>query len=282
MAIDINEFIKLFAFAPANFIEESFKEVRIRFTANELVQISNEIGQTDSISFLNDRDLLKISVFVGDDDPIDYYSPGSTVNFFREVFNRLEIREDDEKIEIHFDIIKKTVYGILSIYFPDKFIEYVSDLELTEVLHGLHNEFQQEQKLILQPLTGKLTFRTATIASDINKVDSRFMSYEMRESRVASLNSIGNFNLTNSFKFIPDDFHILECSNQQLKILFNKICAIYSTAYLFDIIAVSKSIIDYKLNGYKTIIGQLDFRILRERHLAEYFRIYDWTFKGEI
>lgn len=276
----IDDFLSLFSFKKDNLIQETFKEFTAILKTKDLISSPNENDVIKHLRFLNPRDMLKFSIIIGDDDPIDYYSSQDYKPFFSEVNNRLEIREDEE-IEIHISITKNKIDGKISIYFPEMLFEYLLTLDLKGLLYVLNNAFGGGSFLHLESQTEDISFQTKTLWFTNYAVTNFEVDNIILKSEITSLSkSICYFNALNQYSFVPDDFHVTKSSSNRFSTLFNRLCVAYSIGFLYDITTIDKSSIEYKLNGYKSIKGTIEFNDIKEDDANEYFNIYKWCYDG--
>jgi hypothetical protein len=267
-------FLSLFGLAEIE-IKESYDTVKL--TANNIA-LPDKVKFKEILSSINNRDRMFLSLSVGDNDAIMYHN-NSTIDFFFEYENALKIKNDDENILFSIKIEKQIENGKISVYFLDKFIEYLNGDELS--LIDKFNVFRRvcnNQPMFFETQIDSVSFFTQTIQFDsINEPIKISNISETRKLRTESIKSLCHNNL--SKEYIPNDFHELSTSNNEtIKILFRKLSIISSIAYLFDIVQINNENILYRLNGYKAISGQISFSDLKTNSADEYYKIYDWVY----
>lgn len=63
-----------------------------------------------------------------------------------------------------------------------------------------------------------------------------------------------------------------------LRTFFDRIALLYAISYIFDNISIEDNLIRFRLNGYKTIIGEIIFNEINTDSLKEYISIYEWCY----
>ena len=246
--------------------------------------VNPSISGQDILSNINTRDKIGIHFYIPEEeDSIDYLS--TTDSNWSEFIDELTSEEVKEgKIKIH---IEKTLQNNqLSIYNIDKFTEYIESLSLSQFLAVLNNSFSSFLIFEIQDDTYH-EWNTSTIAFINNK-----SSYKIdgigdinRENRIKEARILC-YNETEKYKILPEDlFPVSYDKTNKLQTDFIKACMIYTSSMIVDYSSIKENIYTYKLNGFKTLNGQIDINCLPNIQVDTescntVFEIYQWLYLG--
>jgi len=273
MSLTVQSFLETFNFQSIT-ITESFEEVKVN-----LLEV--QIGTFDSVKFfhslgfLNIKDRLQFSVMIGEREPVDFYSQNDPTVFIDELQRQIELLEN-EVVIINFIIYKNQVEERLSVYFSEHLLAYFESLPLLN-LFTLFNQFIEPKGcLVLENQNPGFKIETASVRW-VDKGDLTFLSFNKRDNVLECLRSSCHTN-TASLSLIPEDFKVVQCSVPALQKIFNRLAIVLSVIALFDITSVTDNKVSYKLNGYKSISGEIDFKVIKPDFSNTYFQIYQWVY----
>lgn len=268
-------------------ILENISEVLI--SVNISLIYTPTTDQLNSVLFLlNDRDSLHISI-KQEETVIENFncSDSNIVNFdtYMETI-RSNISGDD--VNLIFTITKRTKNNYISIYYPEIFLKWIniqpiryklSALKMTFVYdQAIVFEFQDENKFDYQTRSIKFISKGIAITQPNDILD-------LRLERASQIKNISYSNLSYEFFFIPDDFYPISRSNScppSMKLFLDQFCLLHSIIYLFDTVIIKEdnNDIDYKLNGYKSINGNVNIDDIDLNSSTLYYDIYKWSYEG--
>lgn len=243
----------------------------------------NEIE--DSYNFLYPSDDFFLSVSFGSSDSITFNSTkGKITDFVNELSDENEYHLDD-KISIKITITKHLNNNCCAIYNLSTFISTLKNLNANQFLSVFTRIFSEKEYVIFRVYDLVNTFNTESIYfSDFSSTPLLKTSFD-RKRHLEDFNSTCNFSSNNSNqKLCPYDFKIINCSSDnrlsQLFNLFEYYTTLLSVIYLFDITEINENQLIYKINGYKTIKGEVDLKKLEIKKTKQYFDIYKWVYTG--
>ena len=276
MAQTLIDFLSLFG-ESYNVEREDFDSVMIGITDDFPIPPVQDFI-TD---FLNGRDKIFMTFQMGDNEPIVYTMGKEYGAFVEECNDQIKLREsEDLKLEIK--INKKNIDNVISIYSFVAFAKYICSLSLHDIVAVF-------SPILNKPLCFEVLFENIKICTSsitfapvgtINSQDSP-KHYLLRNPRGEAVKNLCHSTLRNYGCFLPEDFCITQSQpeNSDICDVLNRLALLYAISYLFENVTVkSNSVFNYKLNGYKTIAGEIDFNTLQIESLEEYIKIYDWCY----
>ena len=260
---------------------ESDKVFEATFTSSNY-KSKIDLKSDNIISFLNSRDNLYISIQFGLNDSIVYNSNNQKLEDYKVLLDKDAKFYEEGSIEINLTINKKTENGTCTIYDLSVYTQSLNTLTVLEFISIYSTLFESFSNIKFEVLNLKDEFYSNTIS--FCKINSDFKSeiFENRNSIIENFKSICHFNHSDKIKILPSDFSIIKSNDQEsnLNIIFKKYETILSIIYLFDITNLDKNDFFYKINGYKSIKGELELSQIDFKKLEEYFEIYKWVYNG--
>lgn len=256
-------------------VTERFDAVNITLTANKYKALS-ATSFSAALNFLDNRDSLHIAVVVDDGDPLDFYSNGDVDEFVNDFENKLSV-VDDETIKIIIDITKNIKDGILSLYFEPNFYAYLATLSLQALFQEFDRYIEKSNFLIFEFQNAGTEAHTNSIWF-VNKGNTASPIQIDRQPLINKAKSACYYNLIAKHKLTPDDFVFEVLGEQGLGRLFNVSAIALSAALLFDIVNIQNNSIEYRLNGYKSINGSIDFSKIEPDNENQYVKIFRWVY----
>lgn len=272
----LEKLIGLFDYIESS-ISENFNEVKILLKGETYLDL-DIYRLEEAIADLNLRDKLQISVLIGDNEPIDYYTPDHVQNFVFELNKRMGVRED-EPIEIIVTITKKQVNGLLSIYNYSYFLIFLEKQELWNLLTQFNNYLAPTGFLMFENQNQGTVFNTNSIYV-VNKEDTIVLKPVDRSKIISKARTVAYSNFFTEFELLPEDFILRSNVKNHFANLLERLAIVAAQAYLFDNFTIEGSLIRYKLNGYKTIIGSINFAEIKNDVDHQLESIYTWTYNS--
>lgn len=231
------------------------------------------------LGFLQKRDSLSFTITDDGDDPLSFYSVSPELEFLSKLKRLQELYLGDERVEAELTIHKKKANDTLTIYDLHTFITTISEKTITQALAVFTRAFSSANELIFEVLNLDKGFHTSTVF--FCPIGSAIAYPTITRSKVLEdVRSLSYFTNSTSFPLIPDDFKIINHNS-----LYEPFCArleflssILAVVFLFDITSLTNNTLSYKLNGYKTLKGEVELTTLT--NFEGYYKIYQWTFNS--
>lgn len=270
-------------------ILESISEVSASVNIS-LVDIPTSEQLNSALSFLSERDSLHISI-KQEGTVIENFncsnSNKASINF-DSYMETIQSNMSGSNVNLIFTIAKRTRNNYISIYYPETFFNWIhlqpikyklSALKMTFVYNqAIVFEIQDETKFDYQTRSIKFISKGITILQPDDILD-------LRLERASQIKNISYSNLSYEFFFIPDDFYVISNNNScspSIKLFMDQLCLLHSIIYLFDTVIIKEdnNDFDYKLNGYKSINGNLNINDIELSSSILYYNIYKWVYEG--
>lgn len=258
-------------------------DVTIEETFDTFTYTSKLLGK--HLSFLYTREYIH-SVFATCTDrdkllvAIDHLTESRVI--FREIglidSNLSESFEEQYTYTLRVVIDKNNINNHISIYSSNKFIEWIKeDIELKDCFDKYIDILSITGQIYLETLdetevnlsTKKITFIKQDKCSII---PDRIKVLEQRKDYCfVSGDTVP--------EIIPEDFLLLnESEDQELNLLFNKLCLLSIFTFISDISEFKDDAIKYKMYGYKTIKDEFTLDNMNTSSLIQLFKIYTWIY----
>jgi hypothetical protein len=264
-------------FVEESIIEENLIEVKLSVKCSDLA-IPSEENFKKITAEINSRDSVNISI-VQNDLTWNYVQEDEECSYEQFTQNCLTIQQSEEK-EIIISITKKNNNQNISIYCPDFFFKYLNNLSLSGFLLKINDAFDMENHIVFEVQDNSFNeFSTKTIKF-ISKRSQVTNEEFNRKEKIDKIKNLCYCNIISKYQFTPDDFHPTNKNNTTLDNLFCKYSLLYSAIFIFDILNIDVSNIEYKLNGYKTINQKLKFSDIDVSSYEIYYQIYSWIYEG--
>ena len=259
-------------------ISEDYSEVKITINCPN-GKCPTETDLNVILSELNPRDSLHCSI-LKDDDVVGNYDTSQNSNF-TEYINTCSNCLNNGDFELKITIVKTIKTQIVSIYYLNKFIEYLSTQPIIFFLDKINETLNNNDFIVFEVQDNSFTeFATQTIKfipKDKQIINSNNINRTEKNNKIKNL---CHCSIISNYQFTPDDFYPTTKNNTALDTIFSRMSLLYSAIFLFDIFSIDKSNIEYKLNGYKTISQKLDFQNIDISSFEVYYQIYSWVYEG--
>lgn len=254
-------------------IEIKVEGINIQFPEEEIFN--------RNIEFINNRDNIHLS-FLHKNQVIENFSSRTNTSFNNFIETLKQNTTGKTRFELILTIEKKNREGKVSIYFIDQFINGLDALTFIDLLVVFRELFANRNFIFFEILDqeSKIELITSSIIFTTNNSNTVLSNNELGK-RKEKIKNICHCNIIDEYNYSPDDFYPVKLSSSQnLNNLFKKISITYSLIYLFDIVNIFGNEIDFKLNGYKTIIKKLPISLLSLKASEAYYNIYEWVYSG--
>ncbi|MTK53452.1 hypothetical protein [Paludibacter sp.] len=256
-------------------IQENYSEVIIKVSCPN-GKIPSEDDFKKLLLEINSRDSIHISILEGQEivDVFNSAHEGDFDSFINECKECLQ----NSPFDLRITIVKNNIKQIISVYYPDNFIKYLSDLSVIYFLEVITNSlngndyiiYEVQDESFISFSTNRIKFVAQGIQPTINKID---------RDNLDKIKNLCHSDIISQFKFIPDDFYPLG-NNIILNELFQRVTLFYCAIFLFDILNVNNNKLNYRLNGYRTISQDISISDINLSSYEIYYQIYTWVYEG--
>lgn len=251
-----------------------------------LSEVINELFNLYELKSERDNFIVKISDNTSDES-VSLDCKKSLDNVIHIYNKRNKIKDEDEMICFELEIYKECLHYI-SVYSIQKFKESIFPdyYDINNILKKFENWFEKNKckyELILDK--GNLETQTFVFIDRETKLSNIFLEEVKREELYELLNENCNYIGDQTLKLIPDDFSLVECSENLSEIgnIFNILRDVYSIIFLANLSKVNNDNFYYRLDGYKTVQKYFSFskfcQGVIKKNDDSIFKIYQWVYK---
>lgn len=234
------------------------------------------------------QDSISISVVHEDSDPITLTSieDERIDRFCSDISALLNLKDENDKYQVTVNITKKINDGIVSIYNLKEFTDKIQSQTLEGLCFIFSTLFKYNNTItfisneISSPLNSKTIFFSNNSSLNITQVEPF-----NRKERIEKIKTMSHFFQSSETILIPEDFDFdFDNSNfhgQGFDIIFKRMCLITIINALFDVSEiVQKDLINFRLEGYKAITGNIKSTDICLNSLKEYLEVYKWVYSS--
>lgn len=275
----IDKYFKtLFRQYEINSVKENDKYLDYEFTIKGLKETQlNEVE--NSLTFLHLRDKFVLTIEDNNGDPISFYSESNTLKGFVTALDK-ESKFGSEKLNASFIINKERIDNTISIYDLSAFTETLKGLNASEFFTVIGRAVSELEYVIFSVDGLIQSFSSDTIYFVPSNGTQYTIKTNRRLKRLDAIKNVSYFAQSEALQLIPNDLRINNTAeNKDLHSLMNKCSLSLAVIYLFDITSLNENVLDFKINGYKSLKGQVNLSEFNETY-EEYFKIYDWVYTG--
>lgn len=256
-------------------VEESLAEVNIQIGSVAIEGFSAD-ALLAALNLLSHRDKILVSVFFGDNDPLELNGIPKYKEFTEEILRTNEIR-DEEEITVRIKIKKPLDFGVISIYSVDQLSVFLESLSLIALISEFDKLIKKEGYLIFEVQSPVEESRSDSIWI-VNRNFSGSPTKLERALASDRAKTSCHFNLLPTLTLVPEDFRFSNSDVGPIGKVFRRLSIVLSVAFLFDITIIDEVNFQYKINGYKSISGTVDIGGLNDDLEEQYFKIYEWVY----
>jgi hypothetical protein len=234
-------------------------------------------------SSLPSRDGMTIAVaFDSESFSINSKDSERLKDFLDQVRTHIQVGEPGDRVSLRITINKSTDCSILSLYSLDAFVQTLEAKPLREMFGVFAEIARLDANLTIQTIEGTRDFQTKTTLF-CPKARSEEKPRRRAELRLKR-SELAHFEDDDS-AIVPDDFFLVTRSpDERLNALFDKLCFVSCVTFLADIsrfrIEGDRETLWFKLNGYRSISGDLDLSAVDPSMVSELHRVYEWVYSG--
>lgn len=284
----ITRITQMFSSAPMEQEGKSVEDLNELTAYYEVHQFDKDLPAALNLDGLNERDVLTIGLFDGVDDTAseERVFRSDAMDGWDSFLQYFSGIDKDEPIKIKLSIAKRRVHGKSSVYCPDLFANYLKSLGLKEVI-DLFDGIQQNRPLCVEYQEGAISLVGPSMAFVSN---GHTPVYPAKPTLNEDVIEQGKFLCCNDLikdNLKPTDFELKGKDNAEHPImpLMQKAAMLYSLCFLFDYVTLTGNQLHYKLNGYKTLTGDIDVETvygaeIDEASWSKYLDIFKWQYNG--
>jgi hypothetical protein len=243
----------------------------------------NNLSKDKFIVALNEfpsRDNVSVEFNIDDNNWIRYSDDFK--DFESDINKEYSVKDEDSELNLKIRISKNTS-ECTTIYSLDKFIEYISDLDLKSILEMFNNlDNEHTSFIVFEVLENSFEpFRTSKFV--FNKAGNKDLNVNVldRKDLLIRRDNLCNFQNAISYKYIPQDFYLdSDCKYPEFKALFDKLLAFFSIVFIANISSLDKTNFFFQVDGYKGLKNKFNFsEELSINSSHTFFEIYNWCYK---
>lgn len=184
--------------------------------------------------------------------------------------------DSDSTIKVSIIIEKTILDNTFSIYSYSSFSKDLLQLTVIEVMESFSLLLKEREYLIFDLFEQNYFFTTGTLAfvsGDKKTICKNFL----RGKRLHSCKETTYFYDMSAFELLPDDFSIeIDCEDNPLTTLFNKIRTILSLIYLSTSSSLENGSLKMQISGQRNI--EFIYNLDDIKNNEELFKIYSWIY----
>lgn len=248
-------------------------------------RLKKKISYLDIVEFkklISERDSVNTKVILDGSEPY-FISKEEDLNDLNASFNV----DDGLQLSLLFDITKKSVNNTLSIYCLQKFLEFLLEKNMLQLLNildkHLNSNVLNKWEIVSNNET-KIIFRSTLIAIYYGSYEhNQVINNSERDAIIYNRNLYSNLQNLSRHWFLPSDFNNLEenDSESQLNLLLEKIKIMLSIAFLSNNSFISESgdVFTFGLNDTRYLTYKSSFENLLVSEAKSLYDIYKWVFE---
>lgn len=275
--------------ASAGQLSEDFESATFKAAATKL-KIPSEVEIRNALLGMASRDLLHCDVIIDDGEPISFHSaqPDSIPTFVNQLPDVLSVASADGQtptVRLEISVEKKLVAGELTLLSLEAIAKYLVATPLKLHLVRFSDLVKHDKTIRFICDDSLKEFRTETFWFINKNPGSKISDVNRgREAIFSKRNEVCHFEEAAEIKAIPEDFFLQDRSgNAAIDEMFDKLCLVTSLIFVADIFEFrAENLVFYKMNGYKSIMGTIDWNALDGSLAGTYFKVYQWIYEGGV
>lgn len=260
---------------------EKFDECEFQYVGRNIV-LPDEENINGFLLHNKWTDDVDVIITLGELDPVIYQNTtNNEKQFYANLKSKIPYYEHDAEIKIKLKISKKSENPAINIYSIKAFSDFLEGLSVKDFLQILSSRLVLYDKIIFKSAEISNSFNTNSIyfKKQDDDPDSSLFE-ESRKERIGKISSSCSFNNTQTIKLQPEDlFFMQEHTHSKIDNAFKKALSALIITCLFDITSLEKDNLTYRLNGYKSINGDVEIAAPL-KSLRIYYEIYKWVYSS--
>ncbi|MBE9175216.1 hypothetical protein IQ225_07670, partial [Synechocystis salina LEGE 06155] len=230
-----------------------------------------------------ERDEWFLRIIIGGNDPVTIKSNNDNINEFKEnISEKIKYFDnEDGLIKLELSIKKILENGHISIYVFNEFCSFLDGLSPIKFLDIISKDLETNTYLYFEFVSSdNKKYKSQHIGIGIKPVNDDSNNTGRLSNKVKQNCHFINFS---QYPYLPSYFYLVErpSENDIITNLFDKLAVVFLIASIYDVVTIhERNNLTFKLNGYKTIEGNLDIKNKNtpNESINTYFKIYDWIY----
>lgn len=285
----VTRMARLFSSAPREIVAESEEIINGLTAYYQIGQFDRQLPANLTLDGLNSRDVLTLGLFDGVDDNASeqHVFRSDNPKEWAEFVHAFENMDKDDPVKLKLAITKYHGERKCSVYDEELFGKFLSELGMSDFL------------VMLDELIENGSFCFEYQEGNVSLVGERLAFVSLGHTPLYKARTGLNDNATEQGKFtscndlickhlLPTDFDLAgnDLDAKPLQPLLRKAAMLYALCFLFDYLTLSEEgTLHYKLNGYKTLTGDIDIASIGEADISEqsglkYLEVFKWLYNG--
>lgn len=264
-----------------SFEKEILIEEKINFFNLEVICKSkpniNEEKLNEILSIIREYDSFSMIIQLEQNEPVTINSRNDSNRFIQDFIESTGHFEAGEKFSFKLKIDKSKAGKIRTIYSYKHFLIFWNEIEPIKLLDVLNEILQSFGIIQLQTVESNIA-SIFTKKIFLNRELQVLPSFNNNESLLKENCHFGN---AEKYNITPDTFYLIDRTNIDLLEKLDILCSLFSIIFLFDITSINNELLKYKINGYRTINGEIKIDSELAKSKDAYYEIYDWCYSSE-
>ncbi|BDB69122.1 hypothetical protein Cthiooxydans_15340 [Comamonas thiooxydans] len=260
-------------------VNETLSDVHLTFVLNKIIEDFPE-NLFSALKARPERDRFRLS-FIGADEKT---WNSTDVVFGDEVASLIveSLEEDGDTCRFELSITKDVAHEKLSVYFLKELDSYFGKTDYLEILQSLNRKFNGAINFEVFEETERFGSKTI-VFSQINQAPI-FQNFhgraEVKNGFRENCSPVDFENIAGNL--LPSDFFMeTKCIYSNIESFFRSACGVLSMVFIANSSRIDSNLsLDYKLLGYKSVVGKSVDRNFWTDKVNNIFKIYDWAYQG--
>lgn len=269
-----------------NQFKEDFESAMVKVSAHGL-KVPTETEIKSELTQFSNRDLVHCDVKIDESDPVSFHSgqPDLISGFITTLSDILAVAGETPNIQLEISVEKRIVTDQLTIFSLQHLADYLTAASLKGLLVKFSELLASRNILRFVCVEPIQEFNTETFWFEtVNSNKPLALSARNREGIFSKRNDVCHFENSSEIRTVPEDFFLQNRGkSEKLNELLDRLCTATCLIFVADIVQFeTDNLVFYKLNGYKSITGKLDWQNITDKLANTYFKIYQWIYEGGI
>lgn len=253
-------------------VDERIKQVTIKFDIQPS-QMPTYSKLCELITFFPKRDTIKL-FFADDSTSLSIGSPN--LQSVEEYTSYVSGLFENDSVRVTITINKQLEKERLSVYCYQRFTDDLLDLTVPEILDAFSDLYAGINHLYFEIFDSEIFFRTGTMvfSSSEHTIDWKLSD---RQAKLDTCQTVSSFYHQSMHPLLPEDFKIeVDFGQNPLTVIFSRICAILSLAYLSTTSSIQNNQLYVQITGQRNLDYSFDLSSINTN--PELYKIYSWIF----
>ena len=267
------------SFAKNDLVEEGYSKFKFECEVGSISKVDFDLLRGIADHFFQ-GDYWRLELLIGGVRPISVSSGSLQVEKFISEIEQERQYLENERISLKLDISKDTSSGNISIYSFLDFEEFVGSIGTLQFLDIIREDLTANGSLEFKTLDDYDDFfYSQNISINTNRANEISMSKKIGQ---ALLGKEYGFKNQEKYPYEPSCFRLLRkpSTRNQMSRKMEILEIAFSIIKIFDVTSLGEESLNYKLDGYKSISGNLNLNSDPLNSSEEYWKIYCWIYSG--